>query len=482
MADLGFVNAVELARSVRSRELSPVDIAMCMVERIQRLNPALNAYVYFDADGVIDQAKALETQLMNGAEVGPLFGVPYSIKELSDIEGLPSTGCGDPARRDVVAAETDVVASSMARAGGLFLGKTNSPQLGYYGVTDNPVFGASQNPWKPGYITGGSSGGAAAAVAAGLGPLAEGSDGAGSVRIPASCCGIFTLKPSLGRIPFASLGFNTNVHHGPLTRSVEDAALMLSVCEGFDAGDPLSLPDSGSNYLADIEQDMRGWRIGWSPDLGFATVDPQIRSICESSLKAFETGGAVVDDAELTYEDPEEAMWHGLWLALYAGLADSFTDPAAAEGLDPQLLELFDEARNLRATQIAAAQRFRTAMWEKTVNWFRRYDLLVCPTLCVEPFPNGQFCPDSLRTAPLRTQLLGWLLTYPFNMLSPLPVASVPCGVTVNGLPVGLQIVGKPHGDAAVLRAAANFERAAPWPLIPSVAATPRLGSVGSTP
>jgi len=466
MTDFAFTSAVELARLVRTKQVSPVDIALNLVERIERVNPIINAYAYFDGDAVIDAARILEKRLGNVDSEGALFGVPYSIKELSNVAGLPSTLGGIPAFKDNIAAASEIVPARMAAAGGLFLGKTNSPQGGYCGVTDNPLFGASQNPWKLGYITGGSSGGAAAAVAAGLGPLAEGSDGAGSLRIPASCCGIFTLKPSLGRIPYESSGFQTNLHHGPMTRSVEDAALMLTVCQGFDARDPLSLASSDTDYRGQMAQDIRGWRIGWSADLGFASVDAEILRICEASLRSFDALGAIVTDAGLTYANPEQAMWDGLWLPLFAGAADLLADPHVAQGLDPQLQQLMAEARTLSARQIGAAARFRADLWQQTLAWFDDFDLLVCPTLTVEPFPNGQFCPASLRDTPLRTQILGWLLTYPFNMLSPLPVANVPCGFTANGLPVGLQIVGPPRADAAVLRAAANFERASPWPML----------------
>jgi aspartyl-tRNA(Asn)/glutamyl-tRNA(Gln) amidotransferase subunit A len=332
-------------------------------------------------------------------------------------------------------------------------------------VTDNHLFGPTQNPWKLGAIAGGSSGGAAAAVAAGLGPLAEGSDGAGSVRIPASCCGVFGLKPSLGRIPqtFGQDRFATFVHHGPLTRTVADAALMLAVMEGAHPSDPLSLPGSGGDYEQELCRDLRGWRVAWSPDLGFARVDPEIASICRQAAEAFKELGCVVEESDPGFEDPEEAMWKGIWTPTYAFGADLPLRTLFAGQVDEKLVALVEEGARTTAAEIAGADAFRGRMWDGFVAWFERFDLLLCPTLCVEPFENGHFTAPHLRDEPLSRQLLGWLLTYPFNMLAAVPAASVPCGFTQRGLPVGLQIVGRPRADAAVLRAAAHFERARPW-------------------
>ncbi len=464
MTDPSYTPATELAEAVRSRRVSPTEIAEAMLARIEAVNPTVNAFVYVDPDAVRHQARELEAVVMRGDELGPLHGVPYSIKDLTAVEGLPLTFGLVPLENQIAAFDAPV-ARRMREAGGLFLGKTNTPESGYYGVTDNHLFGPTQNPWKPGYIAGGSSGGAAAAVAAGLGPLAEGSDGAGSVRIPASCCGVFGLKPAIGRIPQTILAsrFLTFAYHGPIARTVADAALMLSVVEGQDPADPLSLPGSGGDYAEEIRKDIEGWRVAWSPNLGFGEVDPEIAEICGEAVRAFEALGCKLEPSDPGWESPEEAMWKGLWAPAFAVESDMFDWEALRGQVDDQLIELLAYGASLSGGEIARADAFRGQMWDRFSAWFQDYDLLVCPTLCVEPFRNGQFTPDALQGQPLRRQLLGWLLTYPFNMLGTTPAASVPCGFTAKGLPVGLQIVGHPHAEGRVLRAAANFERERPW-------------------
>jgi aspartyl-tRNA(Asn)/glutamyl-tRNA(Gln) amidotransferase subunit A len=464
MTAIEWASASELAREVSGRRLSPVEIAETLLARIEAVNGGINAFVHMNADLVRRRARELEAAVMRGEALGALHGVPYSIKDLTAVAGLPLT-LGLVPFRDNVAHSSAVIVQRLEGAGGLLLGKTNTPEVGYYGATDNHLFGPTRNPWNRQRTAGGSSGGGAAAVAAGLGPLAEGSDGAGSVRIPASCCGVFGMKPSLGRIPqtLALSRFATHIHHGPLTRTVEDAALMMSVVEGFHASDPLSLPPSGIEWLAELEKDVRGWRVGWSPDLGFAHVDPEIRDICATAVRAFEDLGCVVEESCPKWSDPEEAMWKGLWVPGYAA-ANDLLDTTSLDGvIDAELIALLREGATQPALATARAEAFRMQMWDTLGEWFGSYDLLVCPTLCVEPFEVGRFAPAHLDGQPLSRRVLGWLLTYPFNMMSAVPAASVPCGFTAAGLPVGLQIVGRPRGDGAVLRAAANFERARPW-------------------
>jgi aspartyl-tRNA(Asn)/glutamyl-tRNA(Gln) amidotransferase subunit A len=464
VTDFAFTPARELAQAVRSRQISPVEIAEALLDRIESVNPKLNAYVYHDPEAVRARARELEAEVLRGAPLGPLHGVPYSIKDLTAVGGIPMTW-GLVPLKDQVPERSAVLVERLETAGGLFLGKTNTPEAGYKGVTDNHLFGPTQNPWKPGYITGGSSGGAAAAVAAGLGPLAEGSDGAGSVRIPASCCGVFGLKPSLGRIPqtFSQGRFSTFVHHGPITRTVADAALMLSVTEGEHVADPLSLPGSGGDYMAEIRKDIKGWRVAWSPDLGFGQVDPEVGSICRQAAEAFKELGCAVEESGPGFEDPEEAMWKGIWAPTYAFGADLLDRAILTGRVDENLIAVAEEGARTTAAEISRAEGFRGRMWDRFVAWFEDFDLLLCPTLCVEPFENGNFTAPHLVGQPLSRQLLGWLLTYPFNLLPSVPAASVPCGFTRSGLPVGLQMVGRHRADAAVLRAAANFERVRPW-------------------
>ena len=281
MSDIVFTSALDLSKAVREKRVSPTEIADAFLRHIEAVNPGINAFVYCDADAVRKRARELEDSAMKGAFHGPLHGVPFSIKDLTAVKGVPLT-FGMVPFKDNIAREDAAIVRRMNAAGGLFLGMTNTPESGYKGVTDNHLFGPTQNPWKPGYIAGGSSGGAAAAVAAGLCPIAEGSDGGGSIRIPSSCCGVYGLKPSLGRIPQTVLPhrYLTFANHGPIARTVADAALMLTVAGGQDASDPLSVPGPAPEYLAEIHKDIAGWRVAWSPDLGFGDVDREIRAIC----------------------------------------------------------------------------------------------------------------------------------------------------------------------------------------------------------
>jgi len=464
MSDIFFTSALDLSKAVREKRVSPTEIADTFLRRIEAVNPVINAYVYCDADAVRKRARELEKSAMKGAFHGPLHGVPYSIKDLTAVKGVPLT-FGMVPFKDNIAREDAAIVRRMNAAGGLFLGMTNTPESGYKGVTDNHLFGPTQNPWKPGYIAGGSSGGAAAAVAAGLCPIAEGSDGGGSIRIPSSCCGVYGLKPSLGRIPQTVLPnrYLTFANHGPIARTVADAALMLSVAGGQDPSDPLSVPGPAPEYLDEIRKDIAGWRVAWSPDLGFGDVDREIREICTEAVKVFEDLGCTVEESHPGWDDPEEAMWQGLWVPTFAGEIDMLDWKAWDGQIDAQLLELLEEGKRLSAREVARADLFRSAMWDRFSAWFQRYDLLVCPTACVEPFENGRFAPKKLDGQSLRKRLLGWCLTYPFNMLGTTPAASIPCGFTAKGLPVGLQIVGHPYADDAVLRASANFEQVRPW-------------------
>jgi len=465
MADesLCWAPATELAARVRAREITPSDIAEAMLARIERVNPELNAFVHHDPDQVRADATALTDELSSGGERGPLHGVPYSIKELTSMKGLPLTFCLVPLK-DGVGERDAALVCRLRDAGGLFLGKTNSPESGYYGGTDNHLYGPTHNAWQQGMTAGGSSGGAAAAVATGLGPLAEGSDGAGSIRIPAAINGVVGLKPSLGRVPQTVLAgrYYTWAFHGPITRTVADAALMLEVMAGPDPSDPMTLPDATGGYLEAAEERLGELRIAWSPDLGFADVDPEIRAICERAVRAFEELGCRVEEATPAWDDPEQAMWDGIWLPGFASEADLLDWEAWRGQVDDDLIALLEEGARLPTGEAAKADVFRGGMWDLFTAFMGDYDLLVSPTLAMQTFPVDRFCPAALEGESLRRRLLGWLVTYPFNMLGT-PAITVPAGFTEAGLPVGLQLAGGLHADREVLRAAAAFERVRPW-------------------
>ncbi|MBM9624631.1 amidase [Streptomyces zhihengii] len=462
--DIPWTPAVELAAKIKAREVSAAEVAEVIVERVGSLNPELNAFISFDPEQVLADAKDCDRKTVAGEEVGPLHGVPYSIKELTSMKGQPLAFGLKPLAGGIGQRDAAVV-TRMRDAGGVFLGKTNTPESGYWGGTEGHLYGATHNPWKRDYSAGGSSGGAAAAVAAGLGPLAEGSDGAGSVRIPSSLCGVVGLKPSMGRIPQTILAgrYYTWAYHGPITRTVADSALMMSVVSGPHREDPMTLPDDGTDYLAETQRDISGWRIAYSPDLGLSTqVDPEVAAICADAVTAFTDLGAVVEEATPGWGDPEWAMWHGVWVPGFASEHDLLDWESLHGEVDDDLIGLMQEAEQLTGVQKGNADAFRGGMWDTYTTFMERYDLLVSPTLGEASFPHGQFCPDWLQGESLQRRLLGWLLTYPYNMLTT-PAITVPAGVTSDGRPVGLQIAGGLHADGAVLRAAANFESARPW-------------------
>lgn len=461
--DLCFMPATELAREVRENRLSPVEIAEALITRIERVNPTINALVSFDPDQVRADAVALERAQQGSEPLGPLHGVPYTIKDLTAVAGLPLT-FGMVPMKDNIAEHDAAIVTRLRAAGGLFAGKTNTPESGYYGGTDNHLFGPTHNPWKHGYTAGGSSGGGAAAVAAGLGQLAEGSDGAGSVRIPSSICGVVGLKPSLGRVPQTVLEgrFYNWAYHGPITRTVADNALMLDVLAGASMTDPMTLPDATTPFRHAIDGDVRGWRVAYSADLGIGPVDAEVAAICEAAVGAFEELGAHVTQATPPWENPEEAMWHGIWVPGYASEHDLLDWDALRGQVDDRLIDLIHEGEKLTAVDIGRADAFRGRMWDQYSAFMEDYDLLVSPTLASAAFEHERFAPAWLDGETLRRELLGWLLTYPYNMLG-VPAVTIPAGFTTDGRPVGLQIAAKLHGDATVLRAAANVEAVRPW-------------------
>lgn len=460
--------AAELAPQIRAGAVTPTDVAEQVVARIETINPELNAFIAFDRDRVLEDAATLTAAQRDaqrdGDELGPLHGVPYSIKDLTAVAGLPLTFGLEPLR-DSIPGHDAAVVTRLRAAGGLFLGKTNTIESGYHcGSTDNHLFGPTHNPWKHCAIAGGSSGGAAAAVASGLGQLAEGSDGAGSIRSPSSLCGVVGLKPSGGRIPQTILPgrYSSWVFHGPITRTVTDNALMLNVLAGPDSSDPTSLPASNIDYVAELDKDITGWRVAYSPDLGYAEVDGEVAGICRMAVSAFEELGAHVTEATPAWGNPVDAMWNGLWVPGIGSGYDLLPWDEVRGRVDDNLIELMHEDERLTGVDIGRADVFRGAMWDTFRAFMAGYELLVTPTLTDAAFPITQFAPDRLLGEPLRRQVLDWVLTFPFNMMTT-PAISVPAGFTSDGRPVGIQITGRMHADAAVLCAAANFERARPW-------------------
>lgn len=462
--ELCWTPATELARMVRAGEVSPSEIAEACIARIERVNPALNAIVEWDPEAIRARARELTDRLAGSSEPGPLHGVPFTLKEACRVEGTVET-LGLVPLKGATSTETETFARRMFEAGGLFLGKTNMTEAGYCGSSTNHVYGPTHNAWKHGVSAGGSSSGAAAGVAAGLGQLAEGSDGAGSVRIPASLNGVVGLKPGLGRIPHTIVParHETFLGYGTIARTVADAALMLDVLAHPDPSDPLSLPDDGSAFLAAAGEELGKLRVAFSPNLGFEQeVDPEIATICERAAVAFEELGCEVTEADPGWENPEEAMWEGIWKPAYATMVDLFDWDAYAGQVDAELVQVIREGAAAKALDVALAGEARGRMWDRFAAFMDDHDLLLSPTLSRGAFPVDAYAPPALDGEPLRRRMLGWLLTYPTNMLGT-PAISVPAGFESAGVPVGLQLAGGLHSEALLVRAAAAFEAARPW-------------------
>jgi len=455
--EIPFMSASDLAAAIRSKRVSPVEVIDAVRARIEHVNPRINAYCTVTAGAAREAARAAEAALMRGEPLGPLHGVPYSVKDLVITRGV-RTSFGSRMYEHNVPDEDAPVVERLRAAGAILVGKTTTPEFGWKGTTDSPLTGISRNPWDSTKTPGGSSGGAAAAVAAGLAPLAVGTDGGGSIRIPGSFCGVFGLKPTCGVVPVYPVpATGTLSHVGPLTRTVRDAALMLSLMAGPDDRDPLSFPAPVSDYGRGIGDGIRGVRVAWSPTFGYATVAPEVQRVVEAAVRRFEALGCRVDLVERVFADPDP-IWA---LLFYVGVAARLQDavPEWRERLDPGLLEVIEEGSRISAVQLKKAEFARAAFHQEVRQLFLRYDLLLSPTVAALPFAAGTERPEDFP----RGSRLSWVaFTYPFNLTGQ-PAATLPAGFSSDGLPVGLQIVGRRLEDSLVLRASAAFEAAAPW-------------------
>lgn len=453
--EICWMSAIDLAKAIRERKLSPVEVVSALLERIEAINPRINAYVTLTADSALAEAKQAEDAVMRDEKLGPLHGVPVSIKDLIFTKGVRTT-MGSKLLENFIPDEDAVHVTRLKEAGAIMLGKTNTPEFGLKILTDNLVFGITRNPWNLERSPGGSSGGAAAAVASGLGPLAVGNDGGGSIRIPSSCCGIFGIKPQLGRVPRYPIfhGAEILTHEGPLTRTVSDAALMLDVMAGPHWGDVYSIPTPGISFAESLRGGVKGLKVAWSRDLGYAEVNSQVHEICERAAKQFSQLGAEVEEAHPDIDNPE-AHHATLYVADHYTVFQSFgPTEEIANDLDPLTATILYVAGEIKATEYAKAMFARQELAVKIGKFFQTYDLLLTPTLALPPPPV-----DFAEPA----DFLKWLPFILAFSLTGQPAASVPAGWTEGGLPVGLQIVGRPYDEATVFRAAVAFEEACPW-------------------
>ncbi len=455
------MSLVKTAAAIKARQLSPVEIMDATLKRIERLNPVVNAYCTMAAGDAMRQAREKEAALMQGETPGELYGVPVSIKDLIFTRGIRTTA-GSPIYKDFVPGQDAICVERLKAAGAIVIGKTNTCEFGWSGVTDNPLFGPTRNPWNLELTPGGSSGGAAVSIALCLGPLAIGSDAGGSLRIPGSFCGVFGFKPSYGRVPqYPEFpGWELLCHTGPITRTVEDAALAMEIIAGRDDRDRFSLAETGLKYRPLLNADLKGLKIAWSRDMGYATVDPEISRITEAAVKTFAASVPVnIEEASPDAGNPEDIYYTICSARLTAVLQDKIDD--WGDQITPSLAGLVRKYRHLPATDYIRTCFAIQDYWDRILPFFNKYDLLLTPTVAARPFPLGSFGPREI--AGKKVSPLEWMaFVYPFDMTGQ-PAASIPCGWTEDGLPVGLQIVGRRFDDATVLRAAAAFEQALPW-------------------
>jgi aspartyl-tRNA(Asn)/glutamyl-tRNA(Gln) amidotransferase subunit A len=454
--ELWWLSAVEILEKIRSEELKPVEVVEAFLERIKELNPEINAFVTLN-ENAVREAKELEKE---GGDGKPLYGLPVAVKDNVDTKGIRTT-YGSKLYENYVPKEDAVIVERLKRAGAVIVGKTNIPELALLPITDNNLFGETKNPWDLSRTPGGSSGGSAAAVAAGMIPVATGNDGGGSIRIPAAFCGLYGLKPSYGRVPcYPSfpmfVGLNSE---GVLTRCVEDTALFMDVMAGRDDRDKYSLPDEKISYSKVIDEGIEGVNIAFSPNLGYATVDPEVEEIVRSAAFRLEKAGAEVEEVDISLPSLESELVTKVVLEVATFLGDKFEE--WKQIAYPLLLPFMELVGSLTYREYIGVEARKEELWRELRQIFSSYDFLITPATAVPPFQLGNIGVSEIAGEAVTP--LGWMpFTYPFNFTGQ-PAASLPAGFTKERLPVGMQVVGRRFDDAGVLRVSKAFQDVSPW-------------------
>jgi amidase len=457
--DICFLSARELARRIRTRELSAREVTEAHLARIEAVNPRINAIVTLTAERALEEADAADRLIAGGAEAPPLLGLPVAHKDTHLTAGVRTT-FGSPLFADTVPDQDELVVERMRAAGTLMLGKTNVPEFAAGSHTFNPVFGTTRNPYDRSRSAGGSSGGAAAALAAGLQPLADGSDMGGSLRNPASFCNVVGLRPSPGRVPTwpEEAAWGTMGVQGPMARTVADAALLLSVLAGPDPRSPIALETPGSAFAVPLDRDLTGLRVAWAPRLdASAAFDPEVVTTLEDAVKVFADLGCVVEEAcpDLSGADEVFRVLRAWQFELgLGGLMDRHRDR-----MKSSLVANIEIGRRLTGPEIGRAEVLHTRLYQRTREFFERYDLLLAPVSQVPPFDADLEYPTEIAGEPVASYL-DWMRSAYLITATGCPALSVPGGFTAGGLPVGLQVIGPHRGDLAVLQAGHAFERA----------------------
>ncbi len=460
--DLAMMTATDLLTHYRRKTLSPVEVTEAVLARIDQCEPALNAFCVLDGDFAMAEARDSEQRWQSGEPVGLLDGVPTTIKDVVAAKGWPTRRGSRPSPAE---GPWDVDAPASARVrehGAVLLGKTTTPEYGWKGVTDCPLTGTTRNPWNTDLTPGGSSGGAAAACATGMGALHVGSDGGGSIRMPSAFTGVFGIKATSGRVPtFPPNHLGDTVHHGPMTRTVTDTALMLTALSQPDVRDWFAIPYDGRDWRVGLDDGIRGLRIAYSRNLGYADVDPEIADLVEAAAEALADLGAIVEEQDPGFENPQEPFRTNFFSCLRP-VIDAVPVERRDE-FDPAFVEWVDAYRHVDADGLLAAQGVRMDLGHSMNVLFDSWDLLLTPQVAIAAFavdaevPAGRGMKSWMEWSPF---------TYPFNFTGH-PAASVPCGLTPTGLPAAIQLVGPRYREDLVLRGARAYEAAHPFVMPP---------------
>ncbi len=458
--ELAYSSAFDLSRRIAAGDLSPVEVVDNALARIEEVNPALNCFCFLWSDEARTAAEVAADAVARGDTLGLLHGVPVALKDTTPTAGHRTT-LGSFTHEQWVPERDAYIVTALVRAGAIIVGKTTTPEFAHTLVTESPLWGVTRNPWNLERTPGGSSGGSAAAVAAGCVPLAEGSDMGGSVRIPASWCGVVGLKPGLGRIPMDGLPslFDTIAHHGSLTRSVDDARLFLAATQGPDEADILSVT-SPLDLRAPLDPAVAGMRLALSVDLGCWAVDPAVATTVRAAAAALAGAGASVEEVDIGVRPRDEQVWSELWAVYMAAYYGDFV-AAHAERMDPAVLRLIERGNSLSAVQVKRLDMERTDLWRRVSKVLAGHDAILCPTMATGPI----FASRAVRLRERRQEdgrVHSPDMTSVFNLIAPCPALSVPCGWDPDGMPVGLQIVGRRWREDTVLGIGRALEIAVP--------------------
>ncbi|MCW2945541.1 MAG: amidase [Actinoallomurus sp.] len=457
--EICFLSARELARRIRERELSAREVTEAHLTRIEEVNPQVNAVVTLTAERAMREAAAADELLAAGARPQPLHGLPVAHKDTHDTAGVRTTS-GSPLLADNVPARDELVIERMRAAGTIMLGKTNVPEFAAGSNTFNPVFGTTRNPYDLSRSAGGSSGGAAAALASGMHPVAEGSDMGGSLRNPASFCNVVGLRPSPGRVPSwpGDAAWATMSVQGPMARTVADAALLLSVLAGPDPRSPIALETPGSAFAVPLDRDLSGLRVAWAPRLdGSIPFEPEVVATLEPAAKVFAELGCTVEEAYPDLSGAEEVFRTLRAWQFELGLGTVLD--RHRDRLKDTLVRNIEEGRRLTGPDLGRAEALHTRLYHRTREFFERYDVLLAPVCQVVPFDVDLEYPPEVAGEPMHTYL-DWMRSAYLISATGCPALSVPAGFTAGGLPVGLQVIGPHRADLAVLQAGHAFEQA----------------------